>query len=1175
MMQSTDSNYRELLIKLDAFIRKYYINQLIRGGIYAFTLLLGFYLAVALLESFAWFNTAVRSILFYCYLSATAIVLWRLVFIPLSKLYRLGPVISHTTAANIIGEHFSHIKDKLLNTLQLHDLADQNQDQISLIHASINQKSEELRPIPFTSAIDLSSNRKYLKFAAIPAIIFLVVLVAAPSLITDPTKRLLQHNTTFSKPAPFDFNIRNKKLQVVQFDDFTLDVKLSGKEIPQEVFIQIGENQFRLEKENIVNFHYAFRNVQSGTEFKLLADGYSSSEFTLHAVPNPVLVNFSIKLDYPSYLGKKNEELKNTGDLIIPAGTRITWNFGTQNTSSLRLRFTDTTYALANLEENKYEFQKRFLQGSQYSIRTSNKYMDSKDSMQYSIIVIPDQFPTIQVEQQQDSASYQRMYFRGLAHDDYGLSKLLFRYRFIKRDGQEVNEQPLATPITINRNSTSEQFFHYWDLSALEIKPGDELEYYFEVWDNDGVNGAKSAKTQVMQFKTPTLDEVNESTDKNNSEIKKDLDDGIKKAKDLQKDINDLAKKLTEKKQMGWEEKKKLEDILKKQNELKNKIEETKQENQLNNQQQQEFTPTDESILEKQKELEKLFENIMTPEMKKLFDELNQLLNKLDKNKVQEKLEELKLSNKDMEKELDRTLEAFKQMEVEQKLQQAIDKLDDLKNKENALKQDTEGKKENEKTGDKKNEDKKSADSKELEKKQNELSKEFEQLKDDLKQMQEKNAALQEPNQLPKTENKQNEISKEMQKSSEQLNKNNKKDAAKSEKDAADKMQEMQEQMQKTMDDMQKEEQEEDMQALRQILENLLNLSFAQEDLMGQLSKIRMDNPQYLKIPQVQKKLQDDSKIIEDSLLALSKRVPALSAIVNREISAINMNMGKAVSELAERMQSNAQIRMQYSMTSINNLALLLNESLEKMQAKAKESKKPGKGSCKKPGKGSKPSSKPGEGKPSMQTMKQMQQKLNQQLEELKKQLEKGNKPGGDKPGDKPGQKPGQKPGGQGGMGSQGKDGKGQGMMPGQQGQGMSEQLAKLAAQQEALRRQMQQMMDKIKKDGGSNPGGNIAEMMEQTEKDIVNKAITQETMKRQQDIITKLLESEKAEREREQDEQRKSNEAKNQNLSNPKQFLEYKRLKEKEMELLNTVPPSLTPYYKEKVNTYFNSVNK
>jgi hypothetical protein len=99
--------------------------------------------------------------------------------------------------------------------------------------------------------------------------------------------------------------------------------------------------------------------------------------------------------------------------------------------------------------------------------------------------------------------------------------------------------------------------------------------------------------------------------------------------------------------------------------------------------------------------------------------------------------------------------------------------------------------------------------------------------------------------------------------------------------------------------------------------------------------------------------------------------------------------------------------------------------------------------------------------------------------------------------------------------------------------------------------------------------------MMEETEKDLVNKRISVETMKRQQQILSRLLESEKAEQEREQDEQRKSNEAKNEILSNPGEFLEYKRVKEKEMELLNTVPPSLTPYYKEKVNNYFNSLNK
>ena len=149
-----------------------------------------------------------------------------------------------------------------------------------------------------------------------------------------------------------------------------------------------------------------------------------------------------------------------------------------------------------------------------------------------------------------------------------------------------------------------------------------------------------------------------------------------------------------------------------------------------------------------------------------------------------------------------------------------------------------------------------------------------------------------------------------------------------------------------------------------------------------------------------------------------------------------------------------------------------------------------------------------------------------------------------------------------------GQNGKSGASMP-----GSSEQFAKMAAQQEALRRQMQSMMEKLK-NKGNKPGGDIANLMEETEKDLVNKRITSETMRRQEEILTRLLESEKAEQEREEDEQRKSNESNQQNLSNPSQFLEYKRLKEKEMEMLNSVPPSLTPYYKEKVNSYFNNIN-
>src|SRR5207244_7183042 len=108
-------NYQLLLQKLDAFIRKYYRNQLIRGGIYAFTLGLAFYLAVTTLEYFGHFSTGLRTVLFYSFVATILFIIVRFVAIPLSHLYRIGKIISHEQAAKIIGDHFKEVQDKLLN----------------------------------------------------------------------------------------------------------------------------------------------------------------------------------------------------------------------------------------------------------------------------------------------------------------------------------------------------------------------------------------------------------------------------------------------------------------------------------------------------------------------------------------------------------------------------------------------------------------------------------------------------------------------------------------------------------------------------------------------------------------------------------------------------------------------------------------------------------------------------------------------------------------------------------------------------------------------------------------------------------------------------------------------------------------------------------------------------
>jgi hypothetical protein len=1128
------NNYQGLIAKLDEFIRKYYKNQLLRGFIYSTGLVLLFFVSVTTLEYYGHFNIGVRTALFYFFICACLLILAKYIAFPLSKLYKLGKIISYEEASAIIGKHFTNVQDKLLNVLQLQQINLGNNSENQLLEASIEQKTRELKPIPFTSAVDFSENKKHLKYALIPLLLIIVVLFSAPSIITESTKRLVKHGDYFEKEAPFQFEILNKDLKAVAQEDYQLQVKLTGEEIPDNVYIEIEGNEFKLDKENIISFNYLFKNVQKSTSFQLTADGFKSREYELTALPNPILLNFDIALSYPKYLNKKDEVVKNTGDLLVPFGTKVSWNFNTQNTRQLRLNFNDTSFSISPSTENAFNYSTRLFRDKTYSITTSNQFLKSKDSVTYTINVIPDAYPQITVNEKKDSTSTKKLYFKGEVKDDHGFNKLTFNYRFLVNNDSNVtdNYKKLTTNskgVAINTASTQDVFFHYWDLSTLGIDAGDQLEYYFEIFDNDGVTGSKSSRTQKMIFKAPTLDELAANTEKNNDKIKEDLEESINAAKDVQKALSDLQRKVAEKKELTWEEKKKLQELLDKQQQLQKKVDNIKNENSQNNQQKNEYNEPNEEMLDKQRQLEELFDKVMTPEMKEKYNELQKLLEKMDKDKVQEALDKMKLDNKDLMKELDRNLEIFKQMEFEQKLQENINKLNDLAKKQDDLAKQTEEKK---------------ADSKEQKAKQDDLNKKFDQLKEDMKSLEKKNSELQDPHKMENQDKKQEDIKKDMENSSEELSKDQKKNASKSQKSASKKMQEMSQQMQDMQAKEQEEKEGEDINKLRDLLENIVQLSFGQESLMSEVAKAKTNDPQYYKLNQKQKKLQDDSKMIEDSLLALAKRVPQIESAVLRETSAINMNMEKAVDEIKESQtpaydgrnhKQEAMSRQQFAMTSINNLALMLNEALNQMTAEAKKkSDKPGSGSCKKPG---------GTGKkPSAADMRQMQEQLNKQIQKLKEGMEKN------------GNKPGNKQGGQ-GMG------------------GMSQELAKMAAQQEAIRKELSKMADQLNKDGKG--GGNIvklAEKMEETETDLVNKILNNETMKRQQEILTRLLESEKAEKEREMDEKRQSNEAKNENLSNPNEFLEYNRQKQKETELLKTVPPSLNPFYKTKVNEYFNN---
>lgn len=1112
-MADFNDNYSLLIQKLDHFIRKYYTNQILRGVLYSSGVVLGLFLTVNFLEYNFYFHTTVRKLIFFTFLLGSLAAIGNWIVVPAMHYFRLGRIIDHEQAAQIIGSHFTDVKDKLLNILQLKKQSFNAVD-TALINASINQKSEEIKPVPFKAAIDFKQNKKYLKYALPPLLLLLGVLVFDSSIIRDSTYRLINNNQEFVKPAPFSFVLKTPNLKVGQNEDYNLQVTTQGSIIPNEVFIEIGGHEHRLKKDEHNAFSYTFSNCQKDTDFRLISGNVSSQNYNLKVLLRPNIQNFSVVLDYPDYTGRPDEVVTNIGDVLVPAGTKINWLFKTANTDKLSYKFGSTVKPILATRKGEVDFGFgiKAMNNSPYTVFIQNDLLPKPDSVNYNLTVIPDAYPVISVQRFDDSTNRRLVYFVGDVSDDYGLKNLSFNYRIKRYKSAEgiLLTEKLKTPSGING-----VYNYSWDLRTLDLKPGDEIQYYFEVYDNDAVNGNKPAKTSLMAYKMPTVEEFEKISDQNSEEIKKDLEKSLKESKKIQEDIKKIREKLLQQKEIDWQTRKEIEKLLERQKQVEKQIQQAKQNFEENLQNQKETSPPQENVQEKQEQLKNMFEDVTKQEMKDLMQQIQELLQQLDKDQTLQMMEQMKDEQKQSAQTMERLKELYKQLEVEKNIQESIEKLEELSEKQEKLSEQTENKQKSQE---------------QLQKEEAELQKEFEKLQDKINDTDKKNKELEKPKDFDAQKEKSEDVKNEMQKSQEDVKQGENKKAGQKQKKAARKMKEMAQTMSEDKESGDKEQAEEDYNALRQLLENLVSLSFDEEETMNQFIKTPINTPKYVELGQKQKRIKDDFKMVEDSLFALSKRVTQIETFVLEKVAEVNLNLDNSLYNIQERFKPQAQDFQQRTMKNLNDLALMLNESMNDMQQQMSGSAA-GSKSCKKPGGKSSSSS----GKQPKDKISKGQKGLN---EDMKKMME-GSKMGG--------------------------------------GQPKSKDFAEMAARQAALRKMLENAK-KQNQEQGKGQGGNkildeIIDDMNKTEKDLVNKKLTNETLKRQKEIETKLLESERAEREREFDNKRKAEQANQIENKMPPALQEYIKKRQSEVELYKNVNPALKIYYKNLVEEYFKTL--
>ncbi|MEP2240390.1 MAG: hypothetical protein ABJI22_18630 [Maribacter sp.] len=1110
-------------------------------------------------------NSTGRMVLFSIFILVEIFLLFKYILTPIFYLLKLKKGIGQKDAAHMIGKHFPELGDKLTNLL---DLANDN-EKSELLLASINQRSKQLDPIPFTKAIDFKDSFKYLKYSLIPiAIIALLFISGNWNSFFGTYERVVNYEMAYEKPAPFKFEVLSNKLTTLQDQTFTVQVATKGKVKPENVYIEIDNKPILLQQRNGL-YEYTFSPPIQTTTFKFFANEVQSKEYTLQSLQTPSIIDFTMNLTYPRYLNKPKKTIKSTGNAVIPEGTKITWQIKGENTNKINVVTKDTLLPFLK-EKNQFKLEKNIYNNFNYELTITNENVQDYERLAYSFKVIKDAYPTIKVEQVLDSLNPNVSYYTGSATDDYGLRKIDIIYF-------EVGNGNAKKTISLIKPTSNYEQFYYTFPSGLELEEGKNYGFYFEVTDNDAVHNGKTVKSQIYQQVLLDDNQLKNKDLESQQSLIKDLDKSLERAKEQKESLEEINKNQKEKNSLNFNDKSQIKDYLKKQEQQEQFMQKFSKELKENLNKENKDDKLNQLLQERLKRQEE-----QAKKNQQLLEELNKVADKIKKEELTKKLEELGKKQQNSERSLEQLLELTKRYYVTEKASQLARDLEQLAKQQEELS--------------KKNKEENTAEKQtELNKKFNELSKEMDALKKD-------NEKLKKPIDINIEENKKQAVKEDQQKALEELqnddqkeqNKPTNSDAKKKQKSAADKMKEMSEALSESSSGGSGGSSvAEDAEMLRQILDNLIIFSFKQETLYDRLSsREEQDATQYSETVRNQNELKGLFEHVDDSLFALSLRQAELSEFVNEQITEVYYNIDKSLETMADGQMFQGISHQKYVLTAANSLADFLAKVMDNMN----ESMQMGKGSGQSEGGFQLPDI--------IEGQQQIGEKMGQQGESGKegkegksgkgKQGKNGNEGEGGKQGERGKQGANGKQGESGNEGENGKNGKGKSGKEGENGEGgengqgkngtngmggqgegsMSEselrEIYEIYQSQQKIRQELEEQLQNMINSGDQKLGQKLIKQMEDFENDLLENGITQRTINKANTIQYELLKLENAALKQGEKSERESNrntkDFTNPITTKPSLLDNYRN----EVEILNRQSLPLRQNFQSKVKEYF-----
>lgn len=924
------THLEEITGRLKKLERKVNLNSLLKGFLrflFFFSLLA---MLFVLIEFIFHFNSGARTVLFYLMIFSSTVLLLAFIFRPA---YQSLSKLDIFSAADKAGAAHPQIKDELKNALQLLKENEDKSYSKDLIEAAFERVYLKAKNFNFSSAVKMEPVKKAFRNSTLVFLLAVLIIFAVPGFYSSAF-RIINYNKEFILPPKFIFEVSPGNAILTKGEDLNISLKING-DLPNAFYLRTksvedaGFSSKKINTDSSILYSERIQNIKRSLEYFAEAGEIKSKTFKVNVIDRPQIKNLTLNIQPPKYSGVPNSVQKDNGNITGLPGTKILLKLeSTKNLIDAEIIFNDSSKMSMNIDQKRALAEFKVMEDDEYSINIyDDEELRNNFPIVYNIKTLKDENPKVDIVSPAKDLNLpidEIIFLSASISDDYGFRKLNLNYRVSSSKYGEAEPDFTIAEIPVNKGETIQDVYHTWDLTQMRLGSEDVVSYFLEVFDNDNINGPKSAKSKIYKLRVPSMDELFVEADEVHKSAEDELVETLKEAQKLNEEIEEISAELKKDgREINWNEKEKIENAMKKFEELGEKVEEVKEKiDEMKNELQQNELLSEET-LKKYSELQQLFDEMNSDELKNAFEKMDDMLKDLARKNVQNSFEELKQNEDFFKKSIERTINLLKKIQVEQKVDELVKRTEELTKQQEELLKDTDASQQNK------------SDENNLEKRQEEISDAVKKMEEQMKELREKMGELDD---MPledmekiaeKFEEQQNQkLSEEAQKN---LMQKMSEKAMQKQEQLSKNMQQMKQDMQQMQNSMQKQNQMMTMQSMMKITDDLLTMSREQEKLKSSTQELQPGVEKFKQNAAEQNQLSGNMDKILKEMSDLSQKSFAITPEMGKAMGKAKSEMNMSVSALQNKNGNLAAIRQKNAMKNLNEAAQMMQGMMNQM----------------------------------------------------------------------------------------------------------------------------------------------------------------------------------------------------------------------------------------------------